>query len=226
MTLQEELFAMQDLDYRDFHSRLMPNIDKDKIIGIRTPQLRKFAAEFSKREESREFLNTLPHEYYEENNLHAFLLEKQNDYDTAVAETDRFLPYVDNWATCDMFMPKVFKKNREKLMTQIDIWLKSDKTYTVRYALGLLMKLYLDDGFEPEYLEKAAKIKSDEYYVNMMIAWFFATALAKQYESAIIYFTESRLTPWVHNKAIQKAVESSRIDNELKQYLKLLKRRN
>lgn len=224
--LEKELFLMQDKAYKSFHSKLIPNISPEKIIGIRTPVLRKFASDFSKRKEAEKFLNTLPHKYYEENNLHACLIEKIKDYDRAVSETDKFLPYIDNWATCDMFMPPVFKKNKDALITHIDKWLKSDRTYTVRYALGLLMKLYLDEDFKTEYSDRAAGIVSEEYYINMMIAWYFATALAKQYTSAVRYLTDNRLPVWVHNKTIQKAVESGRIDKDTKEYLKTLKRRN
>ncbi len=224
MTLTEELFLMQDLKYREFHAKLMPTVNIDRIIGIRTPILRKFSKEFNKRnDEVITFLADLPHKYYEENNLHAFLIEQIKDFDTALDKTEAFLPYIDNWATCDMFLPKIFKKNHEKMLPKIYEWLKSDKTYTVRYALGLLLNIYLDTEFRPEFLEKAASIKSDEYYVNMMISWYFATALAKQYKSTIPYLTDKRLNKWVHNKTIQKATESYRITPETKAYLKTLK---
>lgn len=223
MNIQEELFAMQDLEYKAFHAKLMPTVPPERIIGIRVPVLRKFAKAFAKTEESRTFLACLPHEYYEENNLHAFVAEQNRDFDTALAETERFLPYIDNWATCDMFFPKVFAKNPQKLLPKMEEWLESEKPYTVRYAIGLFMRLCLDEDFLPEYLERIAKIRSEEYYVNMMIAWFFATALAKQYDAALPYITEQRLDIWTHNKAIQKAVESNRIPKETKEYLKTLK---
>ncbi len=226
INIEEELFKMQDLKYRDFHANLMPTVDKNLIIGVRTPALRRFAAEFAKTDEAAEFLKNLPHKYYEENNLHAFLTEKIKDYETALSETERFLPYIDNWATCDMFLPKAFRKNTDKLIFQINKWIKSDKTYVKRYAIGLLMKLYLDENFKTEQIETVARIRSEEYYVNMMIAWYFATALAKQYEAAIPYIREQRLDKWTHNKAIQKAVESNRISKDTKEYLKKFKIRS
>lgn len=223
MDVQQKLFSMKDNKYKEFHAKLIPTVNAELIIGVRTPQLRKFAKEFAKTQESGEFIKALPHEYYEEDNLHAFIIEQIKDFDTAIAETERFLPFIDNWATCDMFLPKVFKKNTDKLIVSIKKWIKSNETYTVRYAIGLLMSLYLDECFKPEYLELAANVKSDEYYVNMMIAWYFATALAKKHEYAMPYIIEKRLDKWVHNKTIQKAVESSRISPETKIYLKTLK---
>lgn len=223
MNLEEKLFSMQDLEYKKFHSRLMPTVNPETIIGIRTPQLRKFAKEFEKLPQAEIFLSSLPHKYYEENNLHAFIIESVKDYDRALFETNRFLPYIDNWATCDMFLPKVFKNHTEILFSQIIKWIESGETYTVRYAEGLLMKLYLDDKFKQEQAEIVAAIKSDEYYVNMMTAWYFATALAKQYDVAILYLKNRKLDKWVHNKTIQKAVESNRILKEKKEYLKTLK---
>lgn len=224
--IQQELFEMQDLKYRDFHSRLMPNIDKERIIGVRTPQLRKFAAQLGKRGEAEEFIKSLPHKYYEENNLHAMLIERIKDYDEAMAETERFLPFIDNWATCDMFKPKVFAKNKDKLIDKIYEWLGSDRTYTVRYAIGLLMSLFLDDDYDVRYMKDVAAVKSDEYYVNMMIAWYFATALTKQYSDASEIIKKRRLEPWTHNKAIQKAIESRRISNDAKEKLRKLKVKN
>ena len=224
--LQKKLFELQDCNYRDFHSRLMPTIEKERIIGIRTPVLRKFAKEFKKTNEAEAFLKNLPHKYYEENNLHAFLVADIADFDTALAETERFVPYIDNWATCDCFQPKAFKKSlgladsRKRLLNKIFDWLKSDKTYTVRYGIGLLMNLFLDDFFEPEYMSAVGEIRSDEYYINMMIAWYFATALYKQPEQALTFITEKRLSPDVHRKAIQKAVESYRISDSMKELLK------
>ncbi len=224
MDVADRLFEMADAEYRNFHAKLIPTVPEECIIGIRTPQLRKFAKSFAKAAESEEFMKCLPHRYYEENNLHAFVIEQIKDFDKAVEETEKLLPYIDNWATCDMFMPPVFKKNPDALLVKIKEWIQSDKTYTVRYAIGLLLKLFLDDRFKEEYLDTVSKIKSDEYYINMMIAWYFATALAKQYDAAILYITENRLEKWVHNKAIQKAVESRCIDSYTKQYLKGLKR--
>lgn len=221
--VQERLFEMQDLKYRDFQSRLMPTINKEKIIGVRTPALRSYAKEFAKMPESEEFLKNLPHQYYEENNLHGFLIEAIKDYDACVAELNRFLPYVDNWATCDLMSPKVFKKHLQELNEQIKIWISSEETYTIRFAIGMLMRFYLDAAFMPEYPELVARVKSGEYYVNMMIAWYFATALAKQYDAVLPYIENHRLEPWTHNKSIQKAVESYRITPEQKEYLKTLK---
>lgn len=221
--LQKTLFSMQDLSYRDFHAKLMPTIEKEKIIGIRTPQLRKFAKEFAKTEEREAFMNDLPHQYYEENNLHGFLLEMEKDYDKLVEKIDAFLPYVDNWATCDMMRPKILKKHLKEFLPKVQEWLSSDKVYTIRYGIGMLLSFYLDEEFLPEYLECVAQIRSKEYYVNMMIAWYFATALAKQYETTLPYIEEKRLDVWTHNKAIQKAIESYRITTEQKEYLRKLK---
>ena len=222
----EKLFEMQDLQYKAFHSKLMPTVKPDKIIGIRVPMLRKFAKEFSKTDEAEMFMKELPHSYYEEDNLHAFLIEQINDYEKTVEELNRFLPYVDNWATCDGLSPKIFAKHTDKLIGQTDIWLDSKQTYTVRFAMNMLMKFYLDENFKAEYLEKVATIRSDEYYIKMMQAWYFATALAKQWDSAVLYLTENKLDNWVHNKTIQKAVESYRITLEQKVYLKKLKRKS
>ncbi|MBQ8802726.1 MAG: DNA alkylation repair protein [Tyzzerella sp.] len=221
--LQQTLFSMQDVSYRDFHSKLMPTIDKETIIGIRTPQLRKFAKEFAKSDKCEAFLNALPHQYYEENNLHGFLIEMGKDYDVVVERIEKFLPYVDNWATCDMMRPKVFKKHLPELFQKIQKWIASDHVYTVRYGIGMLLSFYLDDAFEREHLEMVANIRSEEYYVNMMIAWYFATALAKQYEATLPYIEEKRLDTWAHNKAIQKAIESYRVTDEQKAYLRTWK---
>ena len=223
MDIQNELFKMQDKAYKSFHSKLIPTIDSDLIIGVRIPVLRKFAKELSKTSESREFINNLPHKYYEENNLHAFIIEQIKDFDEVLEETEKFLPYIDNWATCDSFLPKIFKKNPDKLLPYVKKWIRSGRTYTVRYGIGILMSLYLDNEFKAEYLELVASVKSDEYYVNMMIAWYFATALAKQYDYAVPFITEYKLTPQVHNKTIQKSVESLRITKDTKEFLKSYK---
>ncbi len=223
MNIREELFKMQDLKYRDFHSKLMPTVLKDKIIGVRVPVLRKFAKELAKSKEYGDFLECLPHKYYEEDNLHAFILESISDFDELILKADKFLPYIDNWATCDMFRPKAFAKNKDRLLPEIYEWLKSDKTYTVRYAIGLLLSFYLDEDFSEIYLKKVSEIKSEEYYINMMIAWYFATALSKQYEAAVQFLEKKTLGVWVHNKTIQKAIESNRIDAKTKEYLKSLK---
>jgi 3-methyladenine DNA glycosylase AlkD len=221
--IQRRLLKLQDLKYKDFQCKLMPTVSPETVIGVRTPDLRKLAKEFSKTPEASEFLKILPHLYYEENNLHGFLIETIRDYDIAIDAVDAFLPYIDNWATCDLISPKVFKKHLPELYEKIKVWLKSDKTYTVRFGIGILMSFYLDDNFRPEMLGLVAGIRSDEYYINMMIAWYFATALAKQYNSALEYFREQRLAKWTHNKAIQKAIESYRISDETKAYLRTLK---
>lgn len=221
--VKRKLFSLKDEKYKVFHSRLMPTVPSENVIGIRVPVLRSFAKDFSKTPESIVFMKNLPHTYYEENNLHAFLIEGIKDYDTAISETERFLPYIDNWATCDSFKPKVFKKNSLKLIPKINLWLKSSHPYTVRYAIGLLMSYFLDEHFSPGYLDTVASIKSKEYYVKMMVAWYFTTALTKQYEHAIKYLTEKRLDPWIHNKTIQKAVESYCISPETKDFLRNLR---
>lgn len=222
-SVQAQLFRRQDLNYRDFQCKLMPTVDPRTVIGVRTPELRKFAKAFARTPEAAEFLQILPHKYYEENNLHGFLIETIKDYDQAVAALDAFLPYVDNWATCDLMRPKVFSKHLTELREQVRTWMASDQTYTVRFGIEMLMTFFLDEQFQPEYLEWVAGVRSGEYYVNMMVAWYFATALAKQYDAALPYLTERRLEPWTHNKAIQKAIESYRIADEKKAYLRSLK---
>lgn len=223
MDIEKELFGLADDGYREFHAKLIPTVSKDRIIGVRVPAVRSLAKKFAKDSEAVGFLNDLPHNYYEENNVHAFIIEQTNDIDEALALTEKFLPYIDNWATCDSFMPKVFKKHPDKVLGKIRIWIKSEHTYTVRYAVCLLMKLFLKENFSIEYPETVSQIHSDEYYINMMIAWYFATALVYRYDDVLPYITEQRLSSWVHNKAIQKAVESNRINKEVKQYLRSLK---
>ena len=221
--ISEKLFDLQDKAYQAFQSKLMPNVSPDAIIGVRTPLLRKLAAELAGTPQAEEFLRVLPHKYYEENNLHAFLVEKIRNFDTALTETERFLPYIDNWATCDCFCPRAFAKHKPELLTSIRRWLDSDQIYTVRYAMGMLMRYYLDGEFNPEYLAWVAAVHSEEYYLNMMRAWYFATALAKQPEAALPWLTQRRLDVWTHNKTIQKAVESFRISPEMKQRLRALR---
>lgn len=223
--IQTQLFSLQDSGYRDFHAKLIPTVSLDRIIGVRTPALRQLAKSFAKTPEASAFLRELPHTYYEENNLHGFILETFRDFDLLIAELNRFLPYVDNWATCDTMSPKLFHTHREALLPHIRRWLEAPDVYTVRFAVGTLMTHYLDDAFSPEYPALAASIQSEEYYINMMIAWYFATALAKQYDAVLPYLTEHRLSPWIHNKTIQKAVESRRIPEETKQYLRTLRRK-
>lgn len=222
-SIQEQLFAMQDIKYRDFHSRLIPNINKENVIGIRVPVLRKYAKEISGSIEAEQFIKQLPHTYYEENNLHMMLITSIKDYDKCIKEVNRFLPYIDNWATCDFAPPSCFKKHRKELLSEIDVWINSEDTYTVRYGIGMLMRLYLDETFDVKYVRKVAGVISDEYYINMMIAWYMATALAKQWDAVIPFIEDKKLPVWVHNKTIQKAVESYRITDEQKTYLKTFK---
>ena len=221
--IQQELFALQDLSYRDFHAKLMPTVDKARGIGVRTPKLRAFAKEFGKTEEAKEFLKVLPHQYYEENNLHGLLIEQIKDYPTLIGELNRFLPCIDNWATCDLLTVRVVKKHLDTFTEEVERWLASDHTYTIRFGIGMLMRYYLEEHFSLEYPEKVAKIRSEEYYVNMMRAWYFATALAKQYEAIFPFLEEKRLDAWTHNKTIQKAIESYRITQEQKVYLRTLR---
>ncbi len=221
--IQQELFALQDLSYRDFHAKLMPTVDKARVIGVRTPKLRAFAKEFGKTEEAKEFLKVLPHQYYEENNLHGLLIEQIKDYPTLIRELNRFLPCIDNWATCDLLTVRVVKKHLDTFTEEVERWLASDHTYTIRFGIGMLMRYYLEEHFSLEYPEKVAKIRSEEYYVNMMRAWYFATALAKQYEAIFPFLEEKRLDAWTHNKTIQKAIEGYRITQEQKVYLRTLR---
>ena len=222
-TIRKELFERQDIKYRDFQAKLIPTVDPDKMIGVRTPELRKLAKQLIKSGDAAEFISELPHEYFDENQLHAFIISEMKDYEECIAEVNRFLPYVDNWATCDQLSPKVFKKHRAQLLGEIKKWIKSEKTYTIRFGIGMLMQHYLDEEFKPEYPEMVAAVKSDEYYVNMMIAWYFATALAKQYEEVLTFIENKVLDKWTHNKTIQKSVESYRITPEQKEYLKGLR---
>ena len=221
--VRKRLFEMQDTGYRDFHARLIPTVEKEKIIGIRTPILRKFAKEFGKTEESELFLKVLPHQYYEENNLHGLLIEQIRDYDKCLEELERFLPFIDNWATCDIIALRTVKNHLDIFIQEVCRWIASDHPYIVRFGIGMLMRYYLDEQFKPEYPKKVAEVKSDEYYVNMMRAWYFATALAKQYDQIIPYLEEKRLDTWTHNKTIQKAIESYRITPEQKIYLRTLR---
>ena len=221
--IRNELFKMQDTAYRDFNSKLIPTVDKSLFIGVRTPELRKYAKQLAKREDIEEFLHSLPHKYFDENQLHAFIVSEIKDFKSCVDKVNEFLPYIDNWATCDQLSPKVFKKHHKELIAYIKEWLESDKVYTVRFGIGMLMEHFLDEDFDISYLETVSNIRSDEYYVNMMIAWYFATALAKRYENIIPFIEKRSLDIWTHNKAIQKAVESYRISNEKKEYLKSLK---
>lgn len=218
--IQKMLISMGEEKYKEFSSKLMPTVDKEKVIGVRTPALRAYA---KKLENYESFLTRLPHEYFEENNLHAFLIEREKDFDRCIEKLDAFLPYVDNWATCDSMKPKALKKEPKKLLKHIKRWIKSKDVYAVRYAINLLMSFYLDENFDEGFLMMVKEAESEEYYINMMRAWYFATALAKRYDETVIYIENRLLDTWTHNKAIQKAVESLRISDEQKIYLKTLK---
>ncbi len=220
--IQERLFAEREESYRAFAASLLPTVDPDRIIGVRVPRLRKILREINAQGID-DFHAELPHFYLEENYLHVFRVSQIRDFDTALAEVERFLPYIDNWATCDSLRPVSFSKHREQLLPRINKWLDSAHPYTVRFAIEMLMVHFLDDAFDSKHLAHVAAIKSEEYYVNMMIAWYFATALAKQYDSTLPYLENQRLSPWVHAKTIQKAVESFRVSNEHKQHLKTLR---
>ncbi len=219
--LTEELLKIGDSKYKDFNSKLVPNIYKDRIIGVKNPEVKQLVK--SAKEDIEEFLNELPHYYNEENVLHGYLLSNIKDYDETISELNRFLPYIDNWSVCDIIKPKSFKKNRDKLINQIKIWIKSDHTYTVRFGLLMLMTHYLDEDFKKEYLSLPLTIKTDEYYIKMMIAWYYATALAKQYDDTIKIIEDKKLDPWIQNKTIQKAKESFRVSDKQKEYLNTLK---
>ncbi len=221
--IRECLFRFQDEKYKDFQGKLIPTVEMDAVIGVRTPKLRELAKQFGKREDIHLFLDCLPHKYFDENQLHAFLISQGKEFQSCVDAVCRFLPYVDNWATCDQMSPKIFKKHRQLLLPYIKDWLSSDRTYTVRFAIGMLMQHFLDEDFTPAYLEMVAGVDSQEYYIRMMAAWYFATALAKQYDAALPFLEQKRLDVWTHNKTIQKSVESRRILPEQKAYLRSLK---
>ncbi len=221
--IEERLYALQDEKYRDFQVKLIPTVDPGTVIGVRTPELRKLAKELLKNGGFDAFLGALPHGHFDENQLHAFILSGMKNYEECMAGVCAFLPFIDNWATCDQLSPKVFGKNREDLLVHIKEWILSDETYTVRFAAGMLMQHFLGEEYDDAYPEMVAAISSDEYYVNMMRAWYFATALAKQYDSAVTFIEEKKLDKWTHNKAIQKSLESYRITPEQKKYLKSLK---
>ena len=223
MNIREELFALRDEGYAAFQQKLIPGVPAERVIGVRVPELRKLAKRYYKDSEHRQFLQALPHGYYDEDLLHALLIAEEKDCARCLEETEAFLPFVDNWAVCDIFSPKVFAKHKEELLQRIRIWAKSEKTYTCRFGIGMLMQHFLDTDFDAAYLEIPATVQSEEYYVNMMLAWFFATALAKQWEATIPYLENKRLARWTHNKTIQKARESYRMTAAEKEYLKRLK---
>lgn len=218
LDIQKTLFSLQDISYKEFTCKLIPNIDPNTVIGVRMPELRKLAKQIKDYD-----FNNLPHKYYEENNLHGLIICEIKDYDKLITELSKFLDYVDNWATCDLLSPKLFKKHPENLINQVKLWLNSGKTYHIRFAIGVLLQYYLDDMFKIEYLDLVSNIKSEEYYVNMMIAWYFAEALVKQYDIAVKYIIEQKLDKFTHQKAIQKAIDSHRISNEQKAFLKTLR---
>lgn len=221
--VQQDLFTMQDLKYRDFHAKLMPTVEKESVIGVRVPVLRTYAKKFGKTEEAKQFLKILPHQYYEENNLHGLLIDQMKDYELCIEELIRFLPYINNWATCDILSVKAVKGHLDSYIKNIYQWLESDYTYTIRFGINMLMRYYLEEEFKIEYPEKVAAIRSEEYYVNMVRAWYFATALAKKYDQVLPFLEEQKMDVWTHNKTIQKAIESYRITLEQKEYLRTLK---
>ena len=225
MEIQKELFSLQDKEYMKFSSKLTPNVSEDTIIGVRIPEIRKLAKKLVKNNEYEDFLKELPHKYYDENLLHGAIISENKDFENCIELLDSFLPFVDNWAVCDTISPKIFKKHKKELIEKIKEWSQSDKTYTCRFGVEMLMTHFLDEDFKKEYLEIVANIHSEEYYVKMVVAWFFATALAKQWDYAVIYLENNKLDVWVHNKTIQKARESLRILEDKKGYLKGLKRK-
>ena len=220
----KELYKYQDLKYADFSANLTPNLSRSDYIGVRVPNVRKIAKLFYKNNDYLDFIQTLPHDYFEENMEHGLIISEFDDYEKTIDALNIFLPYVNNWAVCDCIKPKTFKKNKNRLIVDIKRWLKSKDTYVLRFAVSMLMTYFLDDDFNEEYLNIVSKVKSDEYYVNMMIAWYYATALAKQYDATIPYIVENKLDKWINNKTIQKAIESYRINDESKIYLKQFKR--
>lgn len=222
--IQEELFRLADKEYADFQAKLAPTIDRETFIGVRVPELRKFAKVVQKHEECEQFLRTVPHTYYDENMLHSVLISGMKKYEECLEMLEIFLPYVDNWAVCDTLRPKIFAKHKDAVLAKIHEWVASDHVYTCRFGIDMLMTYYLDDDFIEEYLAIPATVTSDEYYVKMMVAWYYATALAKQWDATIVYLTENRLPVWTHNKTIQKARESFRITKEQKEYLNSLRR--
>ena len=223
--IQEKLFEYQDLGYRDFNSKLIPNIDKETMIGLRIPDIRKIEKSLSI-EEKEQFLMDLPHKYFEENMLHGIIISNMKDYDKVIINLEKFLPYVDNWAVCDSISPKIFKKNREKAIVNVLSWIKSNHTYVCRFGIGMIMQLYLEDEyFKKSYLDIIAEIKTEDYYINMMRAWTFQVALVKKWKEAIVYIEKGLLDEFTHNKTISKSCDSYKIEKEKKEYLKTLRRK-
>ena len=223
MSVYERLSKFKDNEYREFQSKLVPNISKDTILGVRTPDMRKIAKDVFGTKEGNDFLKKLPHKYYEENLVHFFLIAMIKDFDECIKETEGFLPFIDCWPVCDQSSPKVFKKKHEELLPYIKKWIDSDHVYTSRFGMRMLMNEFLDADFKPEYLKWVSSKKGEDYYLKMMVAWYFATALAKQYDASIVYFEKRKLDDWCHKKAIQKAIESYRVSDEHKEYLRTLK---
>ena len=223
MTVYERLAVCGSEKHRDFQSKLVPNIPKETILGVKTPEMRKIAKEIKGTKEAEEFLAELPHKYYEENLVHFFLIAMIGDFDECVKAVETFLPYVDCWSVCDQSSPKVFAKNHEKLLPFIKKWIGSEHIYTARFGIRMLMNEFLGEDFKPEYLEWVAEVRGEDHYIKMMVAWYFATALAKRYDESIVYIENRRLEPWTHKKAIQKAIESFRVSDEHKEYLKTLR---
>lgn len=224
--IQNRLFELQDIPYRDFTAKLNPTVDPDTFIGVRLPVLRTVAKELIKAGQSEDFLSSLPHAYFEENMLHALILCEEKDFEIAVEASERFLPFADSWSITDTLAPKAFSKHSERLLPYIEKWIKCDMPYTVRFSILCLMKYFLNEQFEERYIYMVCSVESEEYYVNMMRAWYLATALAKQYDAAIKPLRDNILDRWTHNKTIRKAVESYRITDEQKAYLKTLKRKS
>jgi len=224
MTIRDRLFELQDIEYAEFQAKLTPNVSRERFIGVRVPEVRKLAKEVVKEGDFEAFLEELPHQYYDENMLHGVLLSELKDYDECIRTVDRFLPYVDNWAVCDIMSPKVFKKNKDKLMVKIREWAASNHTYTSRFGIEMLMSHFLDEDFKPEYLEIPVSVSLEDYYSKMMVAWFFATALTKQWDATLPVIEAGRLEKWTHNKSIQKARESRRISSEQKDILSNLRK--
>ena len=223
--IQDKLFEYQDLGYREFNSILIPNIDKETMIGVRIPDIRKIEKSLSI-EEKEEFLLKLPHKYFEENMLHGIIISNMKEYDNIIINLEKFLPYVDNWAVCDSISPKIFKKNREKAIVNVLSWIKSNHTYVCRFGIGMIMQLYLEDEyFKKSYLDIIAEIKTEDYYINMMRAWTFQVALVKQWKEAIVYIEKGLLDEFTHNKTISKSCDSYKIEKEKKEYLKTLRRK-
>ena len=213
----------QDTKYADFQSKLIPNIEKEHVIGVRTPALREIAKKLYGTEDAEAFMRELPHYYFEENQLHAFLISLEKDYGTCLKQVDTFLPYVNNWATCDQMNPKAFKKNHDRLISDAKRWIASNEDYTIRFGIKVLMDHFLDEDFSEEFPRIVVSVESSEYYVNMMRAWYFATALAKQPDGVIAYFEQTSLDDWTRRKAIQKAIESFRVPDEMKEYLRKIR---